>query len=172
MNVISARSNSLTIIGSGSIIVLMLIGCRITDHTENDGQVTSEALNFPSSGYEDIDPADLPRFSFDSTTIDMGQVIQGAKINKQYTFENIGGNALVITDVRGSCGCTVAKNWPRNPIPPGEHGTIEVSFDSEGRSGRQNKTVTVVANTSPPSTVLLLTGEVLGPSNVGTEEVE
>ena len=172
MNVINARSNRLRIIGSGLTIALTLFGCRITDHTENDGQVTSEALNFPSSGYENIDPADLPVFSFDSTTINMGQVIQGAKITKQYTFENTGGNALVITDVRGSCGCTVAKNWPRNPIPPGEHGTIEVSFDSEGRSGRQNKTVTVVANTSPPSTVLILTGEVLGPSNVGSEVVE
>jgi hypothetical protein len=41
-----------------------------------------------------------------------------------------------------------------------------VVFDSEGRSGRQDKTVTVVANTTPPSTVLTLSGEVVGPSNI------
>ena len=69
----------------------------------------------------------------------------------------------MITDVRGSCGCTVAKNWPRMPVGPGERNAITVNFNSEGRPGVQHKTITVVANTDPPTSVLTLSGEVIAP---------
>ncbi|MBL7955673.1 MAG: DUF1573 domain-containing protein [Flavobacteriales bacterium] len=102
---------------------------------------------------------------FSATHVDLGKVVQGNKVDLNYSFKNTGGSPLVITDVRGSCGCTVGKNWPKEPIAPGEKAAIAVSFDSEGRSGRQDKTVTVVANTVPPSNVLTLTAEVVGPSS-------
>jgi hypothetical protein len=43
------------------------------------------------------------------------------------------------------CGCTVP-DWPREPIKPGEKGSIKVDFDSAGKSGTNNKIVTVYAN--------------------------
>jgi hypothetical protein len=92
--------------------------------------------------------------------------VQGTKVTRQFTFKNTGGSPLVLSDVRGSCGCTVGKEWPKHPIAPGQKGTLDVVFDSEGRSGRQDKTVTVVANTSPPTTLLTITGEVIGPTNI------
>jgi hypothetical protein len=49
-------------------------------------------------------------------------------------------------------------------VKPGEKASISVTFDSEGRSGRQDKAVTIVANTVPPSHVLTLSGEVIGPA--------
>ncbi|MBK7620405.1 MAG: DUF1573 domain-containing protein [Flavobacteriales bacterium] len=61
--------------------------------------------------------------------------------------------------MRGSCGCTVGKDWPKHPVKPNERATISISFDSEGRNGRQDKTATVAANTSPPSNVLTLSAE-------------
>jgi Protein of unknown function (DUF1573) len=144
----------------------VVTGCRITDHSERDtAEVSSENLNFPSSGYENVDPDDLPKMEFSSTHVDLGKVVQGNKVDLSYSFKNTGGAPLVITDVRGSCGCTVGKNWPKEPIAPGEKADIAVSFDSEGRSGRQDKTVTVVANTVPPSNVLTLTAEVVGPTS-------
>lgn len=154
----------------GSVPALLLMpfflfqSCRITDHSERD-EVTSQDLNFPASGFEDIDPDDLPAMTFEGTHHDLGQVVQGTKVDRTYTFKNTGNSPLVITDVRGSCGCTVSKEWPKQPVKPGEKATIGVTFDSEGRSGRQDKTVTVVANTSPPSTVLTLTAEVVGPTS-------
>lgn len=146
-------------------LLVATTGCRLTDHSERD-DVTADMLNFPSSGYEGVDPDDLPKIDFDSTTLDMGVIVQGAKVTKYYRFTNTGGGPLVIADVRGSCGCTVGKNWPREPVAPGKGGTIEVSFDSEGRSGHQSKTVTVVANTVPPTTALVLTGDVAGPATL------
>lgn len=147
------------------LMALTFTSCQLTDHSEK-GEVTSDQINAPVSGYEDIDPEDLPKLTFDEMHQDMGQIVQGTKVTKEFTFENTGGSALVLQDVRGSCGCTVGKNWPKHPIKPGEKGKIEVVFDSEGLSGRQNKTVTVVANTSPPSTALTISGEVMGPANM------
>lgn len=148
------------------VVALLLTACRITDHNEGDpNEVTAQDLRFPSSGYGAVDPDDLPGMSFTYTHVDFGRIVQGAKVDSVYIFENTGGAPLVISDVRGSCGCTVGKDWPKQPVEPGERARITVSFDSEGRSGRQDKTVTVVANTTPPSHVLTLTAEVVGPTN-------
>ena len=140
-------------------------GCQLTDHSERE-EVSVDDISAPVSGYEDIDPEDLPVITFTETHQDMGQIVQGAKVTREFTFKNTGGSALVLTDVRGSCGCTVGKEWPKHPIKPGGTGTIQVVFDSEGRSGRQDKTITVVANTTPPSSVLTISGEVIGPANM------
>lgn len=145
-------------------VPLAFSSCWITDHSERQpGEVSAGDLNFPSSGYQDVDPDDLPKMEFAYTHLDLGRIVQGSKVDSVYVLKNTGGSPLVITDVRGSCGCTVGKDWPKQPVAPGARARITVSFDSEGRSGRQDKTVTVVANTSPPSTVLTLTAQVVGP---------
>ena len=168
--VASTRSviEAVSLKGALHVVFLLVIlsinqGCRITDHSERDGEVSTEHLNFPVTGEGAVDPEELPRMTFETTHADMGRMVQGARVDHTFTFTNTGGGALVLTDVRGSCGCTVAKNWPRDPVRPGEQGTISVYFDSEGRSGKQDKTVTVVANTTPPTQVLTLSGEVVGP---------
>lgn len=138
------------------------MSCQLTDHSERD-EVTTDDITFTKSGYENMDPDELPKLTFASLEQDMGKVIQGARVEKNYGFTNTGKSPLVISDVRSTCGCTVGKDWPKAPIKPGEGGEITVSFDSEGRTGAQHKTITVVANTDPPSTVLTLIGEVLGP---------
>lgn len=152
------------------VVLLLLQSCWITDHTERDLEVGTDAITFPVSGYEKVDADDLPTIVFPAPHLDMGKVIQGAKVDHRYTFRNEGGGVLVITDVRSSCGCTVSKDWPKHPIKPGEEGYIEVTYDSEGRSGRQERTITVVANTTPPTTVLTLSGEVIGPAGVTPTE--
>lgn len=147
-------------------LLLAFSSCRLTDHSENDpSEITTDAVQFPSSGYRNMDEDDLPRMKFTYTHVDFGRIVQGTKVDSVYTFKNTGGSPLVISDVRGSCGCTVGKDWPKQPVPPGEKATISIRFDSEGRSGRQDKTVTVVANTVPPSNVLTLTAEVVGPTS-------
>lgn len=148
------------------VLVLMLCvpACRITDHSEKDPDaITPDALDIPASGYERTDPAELAALTFDSTTLAMGRIAQGVQVEKVFRFVNSGKKDLIITDVRGTCGCTVGKDWPRTPVRPGGEGTITVRFDSEGRSGAQTKTVTVVANTQPATTVLTLTGDVVAP---------
>lgn len=140
-----------------------LTGCLLTDHSENTDGISTTDMQIPASGYQSGDASRQPVISFDSTALDMGRMAEGVQVERTYSFVNTGKIDLVITDVRASCGCTVAKNWPRMPIAPGARGAITVGFNSQGRPGKQHKTITVVANTTPPTTVLTLSGEVISP---------
>ncbi len=155
-------------LGATALIVLAAAtwsSCRITDHSENQpDEVNPGDFHISASGYKAIDKASLPVMTFDSTALSMGRIAEGVQVEKTYGFVNTGKTDLVLTDVRASCGCTVAKGWPRMPVQPGQRGIITVQFNSEGRPGMQHKTITVVANTDPPTSVLTLSGEVVSPS--------
>jgi Protein of unknown function (DUF1573) len=156
---------------AAACVALLLNGCQLTDHTEKDpNAITAESLNIPASGYTDGDTTQLPRFAFDSTTVHFGKVSEGTQVERTYRFTNVGKSNLIITDVRGTCGCTVGKEWPKQPVKPGEGGSITVRFDSQGRGGVVNKTISVTSNTQPPTTTLVLSGEVVVPP--GTPVVE
>jgi hypothetical protein len=123
-------------------------------------------MEIPASGFDKTDPSQLAILTFDTTAMDMGKVAEGVQVERVYGFVNSGKRDLILTDVRGSCGCTVGKEWPRTPVAPGARGTITVAFDSQGRPGMQHKTITVVANTQPQTTVLTLSGEVVAAPDV------
>lgn len=89
--------------------------------------------------------ADGPRITFAEDTKDFGDIVQGDKVSHTFEFENTGTEPLILSNVLTTCGCT-ATSWPREPIAPGETSKIEVSFNSTGKKGRQNKVVTVVSN--------------------------
>ncbi len=89
---------------------------------------------------------DGPVITFDKKTHDFGDIIQGDKVEHTFHFTNTGNEPLIITNVQVTCGCTVPKGWPREPIPPGGKGELTVAFNSTGKLGRQNKPVTIVSN--------------------------
>lgn len=110
-----------------------------------------------------IDPENPPIMTWADTTYDFGTISQGQIVKYNFEFTNTGKSDLVIQSANGSCGCTVPKNWPTEPIAPGESGKVEVNFNSEYKSGKQNVTVTVLANTVPTKNVVRLTGVVNAP---------
>jgi hypothetical protein len=90
---------------------------------------------------------------------DFGALKQGDVVTHTFEFENTGNSPLLINSAIGSCGCTVP-TYPKEPIAPGAKGKIEVQFNSAGKEGLQNKTVTVSANTNPAATVLKISSNV------------
>lgn len=108
---------------------------------------------------EAADTASAAKFEFAETSFDFGTVEAGEKVSHAYSFTNTGSSSLIISNAQASCGCTVPE-WTKEPIAPGETGEIQVVFNSQGRSGKQNKTITVHANTNPSVAQLYLTGEV------------
>lgn len=84
--------------------------------------------------------------SFEKKTHDFGDIYQGDKVEHTFAFTNTGTEPLIITNVQVSCGCTLPKAWPRDPIPPGGKGEVTIAFNSAGKSGRQNKPVTIISN--------------------------
>lgn len=98
--------------------------------------------------------------AFTETTFDFGTVNEGEKVAHTYKFKNTGNEPLILSDAKGSCGCTVP-DWPREPIAPGAEAEVVVEFNSKGKKGKRNQKVTITANTNPPQTFIYLTGEVL-----------
>lgn len=80
---------------------------------------------------------------------EVGEVIEGEKVETQFRFINTGKSPLVVSNVEASCGCTVPEK-PTEPIMPGEEGQIKAVFDSKGRPGRNIKQLRVFANTPEP----------------------
>ena len=95
-----------------------------------------------------------------ATEYDFGQVREGEKVKHTYEFKNTGDADLLLQNVTASCGCTTP-DYSKKPVRPGKKGRIEVVFNTKGRPGQQRKTVRVVTNTEPSTTVLSFTCEVL-----------
>ena len=98
--------------------------------------------------------------SFETDTIDYGEILQGSNGVRTFTFQNIGDLPIEIQGVKSSCGCTVPKK-PNAPIPPGGKGEIQVKYDTN-RIGVFRKTITVNTNApSSPIIALKIKGNVL-----------
>jgi hypothetical protein len=102
----------------------------------------------------------LPTMNFEETEYNFGTVIQGEKVSHSFVFTNNGDGNLIVSNVKASCGCTVPK-WTKEPIKPGEKGTIELVFDSSNRDGKQTKSAKVYSNTEPNVTELFIRCEVV-----------
>lgn len=89
----------------------------------------------------------MPVLEFDKTEHDFGTIIEGDKPTTEFVLKNTGDADLIIISAVGSCGCTVPEP-PKEPIKPGESAPIKVTFDSTGKPGQQEKTVTITSNTA------------------------
>ena len=85
------------------------------------------------------------KIEFEETMHMFGEIIQGDTVEHTFKFKNVGTAPVKILSARGSCGCTVPK-YPREAIAAGGEGEIFVRFRSAGKSGRQNKTVTLITD--------------------------
>ena len=73
----------------------------------------------------------------------------------QFQFKNTGSKALIIKNVKASCGCTTPE-WTKAPIAGGKSGFIKVSFDPKNRPGPFNKSITITSNaTSSPNKLII-----------------
>lgn len=98
-------------------------------------------------------------FQFETEVIDYGKINQNSDGVRAFKFINVGKSPIVITDVKGSCGCTVPTK-PEGAIMPGESAEIGVKYATD-RIGAFSKTVTVTSNASEGTIILNIKGEVL-----------
>lgn len=103
-----------------------------------------------------------PQMKFETPVIDYGTIEHKADGQREFVFTNTGDAPLIISNARGSCGCTVP-TFPKEPIPPGATGKIGVKYDTK-RVGKFTKTITLTTNTVQKNKILTIKGEVLKPS--------
>ncbi|MSP68919.1 MAG: DUF1573 domain-containing protein [Bacteroidetes bacterium] len=99
-----------------------------------------------------------PVMTFDALEYSFGNIKQGETATHEFKFKNSGKEPLIINNAVGSCGCTVP-DYPKEPIKPKGTGTIKVTFNSTGKMGIQDKTVTLTYDTDK-SIVLHIKGTV------------
>jgi hypothetical protein len=136
--------------------VLFFLSCGSSG---NDGVVGTDAVTNSASADGEV-RTDLPEIKFDEEVYDFGRISQGEKVSHIFKFKNTGKSNLIISGASGSCGCTVPE-WPKEPIKPGEEGEINVIFSSEGKSGLQEKTITVVTNCEPATRIIRIKTEII-----------
>jgi hypothetical protein len=102
----------------------------------------------------------MPEIAFDKEAFDFGTINEGDKVTGEFTIYNKGKADLVITGAKASCGCTVP-SWPKEAIKPGDSAKLNFVFNSRGKHGKQNKSITLKTNTENVTEVIRVTGEIL-----------
>lgn len=129
------------------------------DLSNNTVQPANQAAAQPAAAQPAAPAGPTTTMTFEETEFDFGTVNEGEKVSHTYTFTNTGDEPLILSNAKGSCGCTVP-SWPREPSAPGATGEITVEFNSKNKKGKRNQKVTITANTNPPQSFIYLKGDV------------
>ena len=142
-----------------AVMLVVFSGCP----GKGDKPLSSDLVTNPKSAQqsEKIGPV----LQFDKTEYDFGNILQGEVVSYTFHFTNAGDAPLIITGVDKSCGCT-ASEFPRQPIAPGQTGSIKITYDSKGHHGFQSKGLVVNANTNPAHTSLRVKAMVKTPNDL------
>ncbi len=129
--------------------------------------VTAQVANTPKKEVK-VDNPNAPVMTFESEVVDYGTIEQNADGIRFFVFTNTGKEPLIISNCKGSCGCTVP-TWPKEPIKPGEKSKIQVKY-ATNRIGAINKSVTITSNAKEPVKVVRIKGTVLAPKTSPEKE--
>ncbi len=89
--------------------------------------------------------AKAPALMISTYVIDFARVKKGTKVEQSIIFQNKGKQNLEIRHVQSNCTClTVATD--KKTIKPGESVSLDWAFSTEGRTGTQNKALTIYSN--------------------------
>jgi len=138
--------------------LILLASCA-----NNDGKkITTDLVKSPLTADKNIKEVAMPKIEVDTDVYNFTEITQGESVSAEFVLRNIGDAPLLIRSAKGSCGCTVPQ-WPKEPVLEGEKAIIKVTFNSAGRKGNQNKTVTLITNAIPSTKVLTIKGNVIVP---------
>ncbi|MES2620810.1 MAG: DUF1573 domain-containing protein [Bacteroidota bacterium] len=128
------------------ILVLGIFSCRKKGESPPGAELEAELLKDTTL----ITLIDSGTYYFDT-------INEGDKVEHSFRIVNTGDKNLLIARAFGSCGCTVPQ-YPKDPVKPGDTATIQVTFNSAGKTNDQMKSVTVVCNTAVRNEMLYLKG--------------
>ncbi len=97
-------------------------------------------------------------FKFNEEKHDFGKIPQGKPVTTQFLFTNIGEEPLILTEVKPTCGCTIA-DYTKAPVKKGEQGIIKITYNAAVPGGF-TKTIIVTSNARTPQKYLNIVGEV------------
>jgi hypothetical protein len=103
--------------------------------------------------------ASKPEFKFSEEKHDFGKVPQGTPVTTVFTFTNVGNDPLILTEVKPTCGCTIA-DYTKTPVKKGATGKITITYNA-AVAAPFSKTIVVTSNAKTPQKYLTIIGEVV-----------
>lgn len=153
------------------VFLAAMISCEKNDNAGGTASSTEVAKKDSNAAPVNppIDKEQQKADSLPKTTVkwaeenyDFKKIKEGEKVSHKFMVENTGQNDLFLTKVKPSCGCT-ATSFTQEAIKPGTKGFVDIEFNSAGKSGTQQKSITVTGNfEGGTQKVLKFTGEVIG----------
>ncbi len=129
-----------------------------SDYNNSIGVTATIEEDFSSFTPEEL--ATAPSISFNTMSHDFGNIKQGDRVEYDFIIQNRGKRDLIVRDVKTQCGCTVVSP-AKKVISPNESVPVKVIFNSTGKRGRQNKTITVITNDPRrPTSILRISSNV------------
>lgn len=95
---------------------------------------------------------------FNKEKYDFGKISYKKEATCIFEFSNSNNSALIIYDVKTSCGCTVPE-WTKDPIRNGKKGELKIKYDA-AYPGLFHKTIEVFYNGTNSPVILEIKGEV------------
>jgi hypothetical protein len=112
-------------------------------------------------------PLNDASIKFDKEKYDFGKISYKKEATCTFEFSNSNKSALIIYDVKTSCGCTVPE-WTKDPIRNGKKGELKIKYDA-AYPGLFHKTVEVFYNGTNSPAILEIKGEVEYPDDTVKE---
>jgi hypothetical protein len=125
--------------------------------------VAALTLGLLSAAAEEAPPVTVehaPKLVCNEPSYDFGTADSSQTIEHTYIIKNEGDLTLEISNVKPSCGCTVA-NISERSVAPGAETKVTARLALQGRSGQQHKSITVESNDpKQPQFILSLQGNI------------
>jgi Protein of unknown function (DUF1573) len=150
------------------LLAFLFISCNNNNGKKDNGldevrldAKTSNAdiVRMPITADTPLDTNNIAKITMEETDFNFGSVNEGDVVKHTFKLKNVGNQPLLITDIRTTCGCTVP-TWNKSPITANANDQVEVKFDTKGKANEQVKKITIIANTFPAETELILRGMV------------
>jgi len=125
----------------GAMSLVLFTSCK------DDASKKVKSENVAQAAQRDAVAKNFAAITFDKTEHDFGTINEGDQVETTFKFTNTGTAPLLISNIKGSCGCTVPDNYPKQPIAPGASGEFSVKYNSTNKPNLKTNTVTVTANT-------------------------
>lgn len=141
-------------------IALFSLNAQIDQHQPGDIQRLPD-----NTGPAQLQPEpkvanpNAPKIQFKTTEFEFGTIPEGPQAKHEFEFTNTGKEPLTVTSCQASCGCTVPQ-CPRDPILPGQTGKITAIYNTQGRVGPFNKSITIMSNSEGMPVIVYIKGVV------------
>ena len=153
-------------------LVFVLVAFTFTSCKEGNASTKIKTENVKAAAVRDAKiNLGSPIIEWDKTEHDFGTIEQGDKVETVFTLTNVGKGDLIITNAKGSCGCTVPK-WPNEAVKPGKTAEVKVVFNSRGKKNKTTNTITLTTNTEKGNEIVRIKAFVNAPNKPVNKKVK